>query len=430
MWERARNFWNRIWNTAAIGPRIIGTGLNTVTDAVDTVVALPKDALDVVKNTTHAIKDVFVDAWTKWKWYQRVGNILLSPLVAAWTALEWAVRAAVVPVVNWVVNTWNTAKNTVTNTWRSTFGRVFSKKPLSDFHYDKLKTADIINKNKNWFSWLQFGKKKWVWTPEALSASSKKTAAATWAAVAWTAAATAAAAAAASSAQEVSALRAQVDSLTTKVSDLSERLKNALENNDQLQKRIQDLIDSLQKDKSADKPAEKKSEWKGDGWKPETKEEKPEKKEEKKEVKDADRHPEKIESRRGKKLIGYLRKKHPEIKIVMDKSSKEWHLRGSDSGNKIIVWTKDKNKAPLILLHEIVHLTKQDGAEWVKELENNIIELNEKYGKQLFPVSCHEDYDTKEKRAEEDLCETIAMFAKDDWSFEKHMEKLLILYQK
>ena len=424
MWERARNFWNRIWNTAAIGPRIIGTGLNTVTDAVDTVVALPKDALDVVKNTTHAIKDVFVDAWTKWKWYQRVGNILLSPLVAAWTALEWAVRAAVVPVVNWVVNTWNTAKNTVTNTWRSTFGRVFSKKPLSDFSYDKLKTANFINKDKNWFSGLQFGKKKWVWTPEALSASSKKTAAATWAAVAWTAAATAAAAAAASSAQEVSALRAQVDSLTTKVSDLSERLKNALENNDQLQKRIQDLIDSLQKDKSADKPAEKKSEWKGDGWKPETKEEKPEKKEEKKEVKDADRHPEKIESRRGKKLIGYLRKKHPEIKIVMDKSSKEWHLRGSDSGNKIIVWTKDKNKAPLILLHEIVHLTKQDGAEWVKELENNIIELNEKYGKQLFPVSCHEDYDTKEKRAEEDLCETIAMFAKDDWSFEKHMEKL------
>jgi hypothetical protein len=52
-------------NTAAIGPRVIGTGLNTVTDAVDTVVALPKDALDVVKNTTHAIKDVFVDAWTK-----------------------------------------------------------------------------------------------------------------------------------------------------------------------------------------------------------------------------------------------------------------------------------------------------------------------------------------------------------------------------
>jgi hypothetical protein len=48
----------------------------------------------------------------------------------------------------------------VTNARRSTFGRVFSKRPLSDFSYDKLKTANFINKDKNWFSGLQFGKKK------------------------------------------------------------------------------------------------------------------------------------------------------------------------------------------------------------------------------------------------------------------------------
>ena len=427
MWERARNAWNRILNTLATWPRVLGTVLNSGTDTIDTVVNIPKRILKVISNTWHAIKDVLVDAWTKWKWYQRVWNIILSPFVATWAAVEWVWRAALT-TTEWVVDVWNTAKNTVTNTWRSTFGRVFSKRPLSDFSYDKLKTANFINKDKNWFSGLQFGKKKWVWTPEALSASSKKTAAATWAAVAWTAAATAAAAAAASSEKEVSALRAQVDSLTTKVSDLSERLKNALENNDQLQKRIQDLIDSLQKDKPADKPAEKKSEWKSDGWKPEKKDDKPEKKEEKKsepkEIKDADRHPEKIGSRRWKRLFGYLRKNHPELRIVTDSSSNEWRLRGPKSGNKIIVWTKDKEKIPWIIYHEIGHTMQQDGAEGVKELENYTMELNEKYGKQLFPVSCHEDYDTKEKKAIEDVCETIAMFAKDDWSFEKHMEKL------
>jgi hypothetical protein len=48
-----------------IAPRVAGTALNTATDAIDTMVALPKDALTVVKNTSHNIKDVFVDAWTK-----------------------------------------------------------------------------------------------------------------------------------------------------------------------------------------------------------------------------------------------------------------------------------------------------------------------------------------------------------------------------
>lgn len=164
MGEKLKNFWNRIGNTVMIVPRVWGTVLQSWVDTFETIVALPKDALDVASNTAHNIKDVFVNSWTKWKWYQRMWNIILSPIVATWTAIEWAVRTAITPVVNGVSNGRNTLKNTVKNGRRSTFGRVFSKKPISDFSYDKLNTANIINKDKNRFSNLQFGKKKWNWS--------------------------------------------------------------------------------------------------------------------------------------------------------------------------------------------------------------------------------------------------------------------------
>lgn len=441
MWERAKNIWNRIWNTAMVFPRTVGTGLNTVTDTVDSAAALIKDTLEVGGNTIHKAKNVFVDARTKWKWYQRVWNIALSPIVAAGTVLEWAVKTAVTPVAHWVVNVWNTAKNTVTNARRSTFGRLFSKRPLSDFSYDKLKTANFINKDKNRFSWLQFGKKKWVWTPEALSASSKATAAA------------ATTATAAVSSKEISDLKKSFeDKMAEMKADYSKKIEMALSENKklseqnatlqntnkELEKKNAELQKALESLKKADKPTEAKpeiKEKKDDKWgkpaeaKPEKKEEKPEKKDDKwtewkKDIKDSDRASESVESKRWKKMIEYLHKSHPEIKIEIDSSTAEWHLYWTESGNKIVVWTKNKSEAPQILLHEISHVLEQDDAEWIKELKDTMKSLNEKYGKQLFSVSNNDKYDTKEKKTIEDVCEIIAMYARDDWSFEKYMENL------
>ncbi len=272
MWEKAKNFWNRLGNTAMIAPRVAGTALNTATDIIDTAVALPKDILDVAKNTAHDIKNVFVDSWTKWKWYHKIWNVILSPVIATWTAVEWWIRSIITPAVNGVVNSRNTVKNSVTNAWRSTFGRVFSKKPISDFSYDKLKTADVIKKDKNRFSRLQFGKKKWEWVNVD---SGKKdtwkvaTAAAVTTAAAWT--------------KEVADLKWKVDSLTTKLWELTDQLKNVLASNEKLSKEnaelkkwnddMKKLLESLKK---SDKPTETKSEKKEDKW------EKSEKKEEKK----------------------------------------------------------------------------------------------------------------------------------------------------
>ena len=447
MWEKLRNFWNRLWNTAMIGPRAIGTGLNTVTDTIDTAIALPKDALDVIKATGHAAKDVLVEARTKWKWYQRVWNIALSPVIAAGTVLEWAVRTAVTPVAHWVVNTWNTVKNTVTNTRRSTFGRIFSKKPLSDFSYDKLKTANFINKDKNRFSRLQFGKKKWVWveTPPTKKSSWKvETAAAT------TAAATTAAAV---WAKEVSDLNAKISKLAEENAKTQKQLNEVLSNykkleeeNTELKKSIKELVETMKKDKkSSEKPAEVKPEKKE--WKWEKKEEKPaevkpEKKDDKwekaegkegkegketketKEVKDADRVLELVESDTWKSVVKYLMKKHPDIKIKFNDSESTWHIHLGDESEELKIWTKIATQIPIIILHEWAHTLIYDKIDWTKDLIDFMENLNQKYGKQLFSISNNKKYDTKKQKTIEDVCETIALYAKDDWSFDKHMKKL------
>ena len=430
-----KNIWNRIWNTAMIVPRTVGTGLNTVTEVVDTSAALIKDTLDVGGNTIHKAKNVFVDARTKWKWYQRVWNIALSPIVAAGTVLEWAVRTAVTPVAHWVVNVWNTAKNTVTNARKSTFGRIFSKRPLSDFSYDKLKTANFINKDKNRFSWLQFGKKKWVWTPEALSASSKATAAAA------ATAATAATAAAVSSKESSTAMDDVMKKFEKKLKDMedsfSKKMEEVLAANRKLNEQNKKLIeDNKNKDweiaklkaeiewlkKPAEsKPAEKPAEKKWDGWKVEKKEEKPESKE----IKDEKRVPEIIKSSKSKKMLNYLQRTHPEIKIKTDNTTWKWKLLWSKSWNMIIIWTKDRENAEHITDHEIAHVMYRDNVAWMQELEGAVRALNDRYGKQLSSVANNDDeYKTKTDKTIEDVCEIIAFYARDDGSFEKHMKKL------
>lgn len=240
MWEKARNFWNRLGNTVMIAPRVAWTAVNTASDVVSTSIAFKKDTLDVIQSTTNDVKNVLIGSWTQWKWYQRVWNVILSPIVATGTAIEWAIRSAVTPVVNWLVNSRNTVKNTVKNTWRSTFGRVFSKKPLSDFSYDQLKTADVINKNKNRFSKLQFWKKRQSKSDIIEDDAAKS------AAVAGAATATAVAAGAAWSG-EVAKLKETINNLNNQIAGLQDRLKNALEAKKPDGKDIKWAKDSIEK---------------------------------------------------------------------------------------------------------------------------------------------------------------------------------------
>lgn len=153
------NALNRIGNTVSIPGRILKTWLTASADVFDTLAAIPKDMGNIVSYTSDEIKNVFKSAWTKWKRYQKVWNTMLSPFIALWVAVEWAVRGVVTPTTNFVINTFNTWKNLVSNTINSTFGSAFSKNPVSDFRYEELKTANVIEKNKNWLSKWRLSRK-------------------------------------------------------------------------------------------------------------------------------------------------------------------------------------------------------------------------------------------------------------------------------
>lgn len=145
---------NRISNTIRIPDRLLQTWLTTTADIFDTLSSFPKDLRDIIKYTSDEIKEVFKNAVKKWKWYQRVWNTIISPFVAAWAIIEGAVRSVVTPTTNLVKNTYSTWRNFLSNTFKSTFWSVFSKKPLSDFKYESIKTANVIKKDNNFiFKW-------------------------------------------------------------------------------------------------------------------------------------------------------------------------------------------------------------------------------------------------------------------------------------
>jgi len=145
---------NRAWNTIWLPIRVAWTALYWWLDAVNTVVTLPKQVFEVISNTTGQIKDVFSNAWNTWKWYNKLVNVPLSPFVASWTAIEWAIRAVVNPTWNAITHTRDIAWNVLVNTWNS-IKWTFSDKPVSDFKYEHLKTSWIWTKN-------YVSKRQWV----------------------------------------------------------------------------------------------------------------------------------------------------------------------------------------------------------------------------------------------------------------------------
>ena len=458
MAEKERSFGNWFWNTIRIPQRVIGTAWLLWADAVKTTTWVLEDFWGVVDSTTNKIVGLFSKDK---KWYQKILNVP----VAAWVGLVWAVEAVVKPVVNWLNNTWKTAVNAVTNAWKSTFGSLFSAKPVSDISFNTLKT-------KKWVVHLDTQKrtldpsKPWTINRWNWSNDKKKTVAKT-AAVAW-----AAATAAAVWEKEIaelkknfeSQLNAKVNEMESKVSEMKSKFQQQLDEALKINKDLADknkalLEDNKNKDweiaklkaeiewlkkgsekpaeikpeKKEEKPAETKSE-KKEEVKEEKKEEKPaeaksEKKEEKKEEKKsewkegkwADRLSEYIESDKWKSIVDYLKKEHPDMVVKFNKSKDTWHIHLGDSSGELKIWTKNAEEIPTIILHEWAHALIYDEVEWIDDLLEFVENLNEKYGKQLFSVSNK----TKGIKSEEDVCELIALYARDDWSFDRHMKKLL-----
>lgn len=158
MWNALKNAWNRTWNTVGVIPRAGWTWLIASADSINTTLTLGEDLLKSTKNTANNLIDVLMWAWNHGKWYHKALNIPLSPLVAGWTLLEWAVRTVLQPTSRFIGNTKNTIWNMFKNIG-SSIGTMFSKKPISDFSYEKLQTKEL--KPTNWISKWQAGRWKW-----------------------------------------------------------------------------------------------------------------------------------------------------------------------------------------------------------------------------------------------------------------------------
>ena len=470
MAEKERTFGNWVNNVITSPWKLLHTWGAFVTDSVNTVTWVVEDVASPVKTTMKQIVDCF--SYDK-KWYQKILNIP----VAAWIGLVWAVKTVVTPIVNTATRVGETALNLTTNTWKSTFWSVFSAKPTSDISFNTIKTKKkwvikidtskfVLDPNKSWVP------NRWTWSKSKKKAVSTVAAwAAAWTAAAWISAATAAAI----SNKEISNLKDTISGLKKDFAaqmkemkdSFTEKMSKVLKENDTLKaenKNVKDenaklkkTLEALQKEKAqkaseewkAEKKVEEpKAEKKPEAPKVEEKVEEPkvekkteEPKVEKKpeapkveekveepivEKKESNRIPEFIKDNRWKSMINYLNREHPEIKIKYNKSDNEWHLYyWKDSRNQIIVWTKDKEEVPQILLHEVSHLLVDDDVYGVDSLLDEIENMQAHYGKPLSLVAANnKKYQTPEAKKIEDACELIALYARWDWAFDKYMLEL------
>ena len=372
---------NRIWNTAAIPIRMWWTAVTTSADLLNTFYTFHKEWYEVLANTTKNIKDVLLWAWNHGKWYHKAMNIPLSPIIATWTALEWSIRSTVQPIVNWVVNTWNTGVNTIKNARKWSFGRLFSKKPLSDFSYEHLKTRPLtVN---NWFSKLQFAR----WS----SSGSEKNEAA------------------------------------VVVSDKKEDKKKEKSKED---KNKEEWKQEKEKADKNDENPNKKEDWDKE-------------KEKSKEDKNKETWYKKAEeilkdSKHGSKIFANIRARIPNLEFIFDESSSVGSV--AKETNKLTVGMKmpsdEKQIAPLnikkdvkeqvkhVLLHEMWHIMIGNHL-WKAEKALNISKnIFEKDKTTLTPLSQLWIYKTAEDKAKEDLSEMIALYANKNDDLDKYLWKL------
>lgn len=370
---------NRIKNTVAIPVRLWGTLVTTSADLFTTLNTCYKEWYEILSHTSQEIKSVLLWAWNHGKWYHKALNIPLSPIIATWTALEWAVRSVVQPIANWIVNTWKTGINTIKNARKGSFGRVFSKRPLSDFSYNHLQTRPLTL--NNWFAKLQLAKwKSWWWKSK-------------WA----------------------------VALLPTKKAKESKKEESKKEESKEKSEKKTEEDNKKAKEEKDDKIYINK-----------------EKKQEESDKEAWYKQAEELlkDSKHWTNIYNRMRYDHPDLVFIFDKNSSTWEIKMED--NKIVVWTKvssdERQIAPLndkkdnkeqirhVLLHEMSHMViskEASTAEKVLEISENIYKKNLKT---LTPLAQMKIYETPTKKAKEDLSEMLALHA--TWKLDKYLGKL------
>lgn len=148
-WVHMAGEWKTRLGNAAVTPVRMGLWAPwyAAIDLAKTGNSLYQDSYNIVRNTIDDIQEIFQEAGKRGKWYHKAFNLPWAWVVGSAKVVEWTVRSVVNPLVNGVVNTFNTAKWFIKNE-RRWLTSVFSKKPVSDFSFEHLQTRSIW-KNRN-----------------------------------------------------------------------------------------------------------------------------------------------------------------------------------------------------------------------------------------------------------------------------------------
>jgi hypothetical protein len=130
----------RVWNAAVTPVRMaVWAPAHTLVDLNKTVTWLYKDTADICMDTTNEIQETISEAGSRGKWYHKIANVwVIAPLGSAAKLITGSIQATINPIVNWVFNVAKTWWGFLKNEFNSVKS-VFSKTPVSDFSFEKLK---------------------------------------------------------------------------------------------------------------------------------------------------------------------------------------------------------------------------------------------------------------------------------------------------
>lgn len=459
-----RNVWKAPWQA-------LQAWLETGSDVVNTTTWFFQDIL----NSCRATKDKIVGLFSQdKKRYQKLLNVPVAWVVG----LSWVVEAAVKPVLKWAINVWKTAVKVPINAGK-VVGSVLTSEP-KNISYDTLKTKKkeykistagpwtwiekldkrVLNTEKSWFD----GRGNRTWSKNKQAAAAAASAA--------TAAAVSAEVAKVTKTFEQklkdveTACKKQIEDVLATNKKLTEQNAALQKANTELEKTNKELlktIESLKKsdkqpeakvdnpEKKADTPKPDKPEakegWKGSDWKAKEGDWKTKApdggKKEATEWKSANRWSYTVDWliekwSRDEALFEFAKKRYPNLEISFKNGSPVWHVEN----NIVEIWTEmprdplmiaigneerdPKKQIKHVLDHELAHIKIADEADenvkWLKDTLRNIITLK---WKPLTKLATMNIYKTVEEQANEDACEFISLYARENWDFNSYLNSLV-----
>jgi len=121
--------------------------VHAAVDLTKTWIALSKDYYDIAMETMNEIQETLSEAGKRGKWYHKVANVwVIAPVWSAAKFITWNIQTVINPLVNGVFNFAKTWWGFLKNEFNSVKS-VFSKTPVSDFSFAKLKLTPT---RKSW----------------------------------------------------------------------------------------------------------------------------------------------------------------------------------------------------------------------------------------------------------------------------------------